>query len=480
MQGLGLPYVLVDSLTLNSNLTLSISAGVVIKFQYQASVYDKRILIVNGILDLQSTAANPIVFTSDRDDTIGGDTNGDGSASQPAKGDWGYIKLTNSATIFHDAAVRYGGTHYAGSYYNYMLWVSNASPTIRNTTLAYASDTALRVDGGNPTITGNNVSDSINGIHVQNASPAISTNTVSRNTGCGIIVDGASGLARPTISSNVITGNGYPLYQLNYTFPTYSGNTISGNTHQAIAVAGNIVPASPATAAWPNVQGLGLPYVLVDSLTLNSNLTLSISAGVVIKFQYQASVYDKRILIVNGILDLQSTAANPIVFTSDRDDTIGGDTNGDGSASQPAKGDWGYIKLTNSATIFHDAAVRYGGTHYAGSYYNYMLWVSNASPTIRNTTLAYASDTALRVDGGNPTITGNNVSDSINGIHVQNASPAISTNTVSRNTGCGIIVDGASGLAHPHDQQQCHHRQRLSPVSAQLYLPHLQWQHHQR
>ena len=224
----------------------------------------------------------------------------------------------------------------------------------------------------------------------------------------------------------------------------------------------------------------GSPYIVTCSVTVASGVTVVVEAGVVIKFQYQASVYDKRILIVNGILDLQSTAANPIVFTSDRDDTIGGDTNGDGSASQPAKGDWGYIKLTNSATIFHDAAVRYGGTHYAGSYYNYMLWVSNASPTIRNTTLAYASDTALRVDGGNPTITGNNVSDSINGIHVQNASPAISTNTVSRNTGCGIIVDGASGLRASHDQQQCHHRQRLSPVSAQLYLPHLQWQHHQR
>ena len=79
---------------------------------------------------------------------------------------------------------------------------------------------------------------------------------------------------------------------------------------------------------WSPLDGV---YVINGNVTVNAGVTLSIEPGTIIKFDPTLySSYYHYSMTVNGILDAQGTVDDPIYFTSLRDDTVGGDTNGDG------------------------------------------------------------------------------------------------------------------------------------------------------
>ncbi|MBD3168278.1 MAG: S8 family serine peptidase [candidate division Zixibacteria bacterium] len=98
----------------------------------------------------------------------------------------------------------------------------------------------------------------------------------------------------------------------------------------------------------------GNVYLVENSVNIESDVTITIEGGTVVKFNPEESME------VNGILRLEGTAGYPVVFTSYRDDEYGGDTNGDG----PSNGqmcDWGKITINNPASEFHDVIMRYAG-----------------------------------------------------------------------------------------------------------------------
>lgn len=85
----------------------------------------------------------------------------------------------------------------------------------------------------------------------------------------------------------------------------------------------------------------GSPYLVTNSILVKKGATLTIEAGVIVKFE------DEARLVVNGSIDAEGTAKYPIYFTSAKDDTLGGDTNNDGDSTTPSKGDWDVVTIAS-------------------------------------------------------------------------------------------------------------------------------------
>jgi hypothetical protein len=159
----------------------------------------------------------------------------------------------------------------------------------------------------------------------------------------------------PTLLNNSFTGNGNYAVWLDTPYHTsYSGNTGSGNSVNGLGVRGSVNGALSWSA------GAEFPFVLTGDLTVQIGMSLGLSPGTLVKAAAEAE------LINYGTLNLAGTAAQPVVFTSLKDDSRGGDTNGDGVASLPAPGDWdgiysyGYDGYDGSG-LFRHLDVDYAG-----------------------------------------------------------------------------------------------------------------------
>jgi hypothetical protein len=95
-----------------------------------------------------------------------------------------------------------------------------------------------------------------------------------------------------------------------------------------------------------------------EDLVVPAGVTLTLQAGALVKFAAGRGLNVQS----GGTLTVAGSVAQPVVFTSIRDDAWGGDSNGDGSRSQPAAGDWRSLRFEDgaAATLDH-AVIRYGG-----------------------------------------------------------------------------------------------------------------------
>ncbi len=96
-------------------------------------------------------------------------------------------------------------------------------------------------------------------------------------------------------------------------------------------------------ATWSPEHG---PVVVDGPVTIQSGATLTIEAGTIVKFANSSAG-----IIVNGILKINGTPQKRVILTSFKDDTAGGDTNGDSAASSPYQGDWKGIAFCNTTEM---------------------------------------------------------------------------------------------------------------------------------
>ncbi|MDO8668545.1 MAG: hypothetical protein Q7K35_05705 [bacterium] len=140
-----------------------------------------------------------------------------------------------------------------------------------------------------------------------------------------------------------------------------------------------------ADAVWTKAQS---PIIINDYIWLKAGVNLTIEKGAVVKFG------PNGLLIISGRLIAVGAKAEPIIFTSIKDDAYGGDTNGDGSASAPAQGDWSYLSVNPGGEANLDnVLVQYGGSqYYTGAILSYRGKLNIINSIITKNNAAIASD----------------------------------------------------------------------------------------
>ena len=295
----------IANLQVNVNAALTIEAGTIIKFDKDAGI-----LAATGTITANGTAAKPIIFTSWKDDSYGGDNNGDGSATKPQKADWHWISFgTSSGNSLNYCKILYAG--------------SGSLDLERAVNMG---------DGANNSITNSVIAHTAGGANQSYAAldmaycphSCVATGNTFFDNGHPVII----GIASDFDNSNVFHN---------------PANVSQTNLCNGIFVA--CVFTSAASSTWSNTE---VAYVLGgwsgNSWYMPTTVTRTLGDNVVLKFHANIPT-GFSLYIPAGVSQLLNYNGTGVEFTSYEDDSRKGDTNGDG-ASSGTSGTWEGIETT--------------------------------------------------------------------------------------------------------------------------------------
>jgi parallel beta-helix repeat protein len=483
--------VIADSVYIPSGKTLTIAPGTIVKFNSGKS------LVIAGKLVADGTLADQITFTA--------------NSGSPAPGSWNSIEFqntSNAGSVFNYCVVSYagGGPNAAAVFYKtgaYAVGITKctiklsstngvnvraSSPSIKNSSFCQNGGYGIFSDFLTTFALDSSVvaQNTVGGIRIAvNATPTVTNSRIDSN-GVGIFMDNG---ARPTITNNYIRNNsiGLQFTGIGSGQPTIMADTITGNTQwgfynssttQTVRAERNYWgsdtgPYSPTNnptgmgdrismyvdfQPWSTLAGAmavtnvtanissnttwaGGVYWVKNSITINSGVTLTINPGVVVKCAPGVRI------TWNGAVNATGLSNNMIVFTSDRDDSYGGDTNGDGSATGPNPGDWDMAYLTNYVTtsVLANCVFKFGGYNGYGN-----LYFENSSPTtLTNIYSTNSSNYGLRLNNSNPNIYGSTFGGNGSyGVYAHGTSRySMRKCVVTGNAATGIVSDGGSSFS---------------------------------
>ncbi|MBI4836829.1 MAG: lamin tail domain-containing protein [Candidatus Portnoybacteria bacterium] len=344
------PYILES----NAGAYPTLAAGATLIIEPDVIVKPSSILIIKGTLLARGTSEKPILFTSNQ--------------PTPQPGDWASIvfKPESVGSVLENAIFEYGGREFSGYHYDdySMVNIDQSLVTIKNCQFQKGGWIALKLNNSSSPIENSVFLENIKGIVIDGAAshPIVRDSEFrgANHRGTGIEISNG---AAPIISSNNFYNLNYPILLKNAS-PVFSGNLVSNNNHNGVYV--HWQTTFTQDLVWQN----NLTYILMsnygDYPTVASGTVLTIEPGTIIKpfSRYTA-------MVVQGRLEAEGTESEPIIFTSFKDDSFGGDSNNDRNLTSPAdddlfdsanRGEWyNIVFAAGSSGSLSNIHFQYGG-----------------------------------------------------------------------------------------------------------------------